>query len=214
MAAILKSLFNKLKGLFLEEAKLDDKEIVEYFEELLKKAPKGWKTYVIHPEHPDYRDVMKAVEAERFQELANNLAVYRKILPDWVVDKIIGYFYRKGYGFCKTAVTNTAEFCGFDCMIVITDNFKKTWKSFHPKDWKKAAKILITHELRHVAQFEELRKRGGSDYVIKAMAVQALDYWHSPLEIDAYGNQDKDPDQQTPISEAVDSIVAAFTITK
>lgn len=111
-------------------------------------------------------------------------------------------------------LTVPAEQAGRDMVIFCLHVFKWGWYSFAPT-WQEAVRTLVRHEFRHVRQIEELRRRGGAEYVQKALSAhtRVSPFWgykSDPMEADAYANQAYAPADQSGINEAVDKIVANF----
>lgn len=110
--------------------------------------------------------------------------------------------------------TTTTEQGSSDCVVLYYSTFADKWWTLGLLDWREAVRQIIRHEFRHVRQIIELRRRGGSCYVQKAleahMRVNMFNYKKDPMEEDAYANQAFPPSDQSEIGPAVDKIVANF----
>ena len=114
------------------------------------------------------------------------------------------------------AETMTVEQGSLDEVVFYYDFFVEKWWALNPdlRDWKLALKEIVRHEYRHVEQIKELRRRGGAQYVHRALKahtrVNIFTYKSDPMEADAYANQAYAPADQSDLMVAVDKIVANF----
>lgn len=101
-----------------------------------------------------------------------------------------------------------------DVVVICYHNLRWSWYGAG-NTWQEAVRAIVRHEYRHVQQIKELRRRGGSDFVIKAFKAHGkvspfYGYKTDPMEKDAFGNQNLAPANQSSIKEAVDEIIANF----
>ena len=191
-----------------------DEEVVEYINKLFNEYESHlyeWDYVIIDKDFPGYEDIMQVLDDQKMETIDKyiDLTILR-YLPK-CIKNIAAKIIDKLACLNKIALTNTYENCELDIVMVIVDNFRKDWKKIYSKDWKMSLRMIIRHELRHVAQFHELRKRGGGEYVKKALELSdKVGYFDSPIELDAFANQDKEFDEMVPIEEAVDDIVKSF----
>lgn len=206
---------NIIKKLFKRTKKPTDEEIIEYIYEVLDEYNDqlyNFEFEVIDKTHPEYEEFMKALYEEKIDIIKKimNIGIL-KYIPKCIKENNLAIkILDKIFKINKMALTVTKEKQDIDIILFIIDNIREDYNMID-KDWKKAIRILVRHELRHVAQFIELRKRGGEEYVIKALSLtDKYGYLDSPIELDAYANQDKELQDQFPIEIAVDEIVKSF----
>lgn len=158
------------------------------------------------------------MSADEVRTALNSKAGLLRHIP-WVSRKIEAIA-KECDGKCNNnlfAETMTVEQGGsIDEVVFYYDYFAEKWWALDPdlRDWRLAIKQIVRHEYRHVEQIKELRRRGGADYVHKAlkahMRVNIFNYRSDPMEADAYANQAYASADQSDLMAAVDKIVANF----
>lgn len=192
-----------------QDVEFSYEEFVDVVNECLKEQGNTWPCRVARYGRPMSADEVRDALMRKAGLLRHIPWVRRKI--DAIAKECDGKTNQAFY-----AETTTVE-QGFKDEVVLYYNlFQNKWWGINPdiRDWRLAVREIIRHEYRHVEQFKELRRRGGSDYVLCAltahMRVNIFNYRSDPMEADAYANQAFAPSEQSDVRVAVDKIVSNF----
>jgi len=163
------------------------------------------------------------ISAEAFSAEIQKVLAEENHTEGWQVMVVTSPYDLVGFGASRTQLFNASLYAGFtvpaevggqDTVVFCLHVFKVGWFGF-ASTWQEAVRQLVRHEFRHVAQIEELRRRGGAQYVQRALEAHTKvsplwGYQKDPMEADAYANQEYAPADQSDIEAAVDKIVANF----
>lgn len=163
------------------------------------------------------------ISEEEFSAEIQKILVEEQNTEGWRIRIITSAYEIVGFGASRAqlfqaslyaGITVPAEQAGQNMVLFCLHVFKWGWYNFGGS-WQEAVRTLVRHEFRHVSQIEELRRRGGAEYVQKALSAhtRVSPFWgykSDPMEADAYKNQAYAPADQSDLKAAVDKIVANF----